>query len=108
MEFTEKIKNDWIAGMEIGEYKKIDNGDLYRNDCFCALGVLFMTSGIVKKGDEYSCFIQGLNGFKPYKHLEDLLTRGITREVYRANDNNKGDNFAAAIKLVKGLETVKN
>lgn len=108
MEFTEKIKKDWIAGMESGEYKKTDNGSLYEDGCFCALGVLFMTSGIVKKGDEHLYFRQGVNGFKPYEHIENLLTENITAKVYRANDDNEGDNFAAAIELVKGLETVKN
>jgi hypothetical protein len=108
MEFTEKIKNDWIAGMESGEYKKTDtHAELYRDGCFCALGVLCMTSGIVKKGDEDLLLFGSLNDFKPYEHLEDLLTENISSQVYRANDKNEGDNFAAAIKLVKGLETVK-
>jgi hypothetical protein len=66
-----------------------------------------MTSGIVKKGDEHSCFVQGVNGFRPYEHIYELLTQKISSEVYIANDQNRGDNFAAAIELVKGLETVK-
>ena len=102
MEFTKELKKDWITALESGDYKKTETGDLYNKGCYCALGVLCMVSGIVKEGEDLVYDYE----VKPYLQMEQVLTLSQVRDVYRASDNNEGDNFKAAIEVIKDLQTI--
>jgi hypothetical protein len=101
MEFTKQLKKDWISALESGVYKKSESANLYYNGCYCALGVFCMVSGIVKEGRDL------LNGIveRPYDEIDKFITRNQVIDIYLANDGNEGDNFKAAIEVIKNLQT---
>jgi hypothetical protein len=101
MEFTKELKNDWITALESGDYEKTEVAELYYDGCYCALGVFCMVSGIVKEGEDL------VNGImqEPYNKIKKFITLDQVREVYSANDGNEGDNFKAAIEVIKDLQT---
>jgi hypothetical protein len=101
MKFTKQLKNAWISALESGDYKKSESANLYYNGCYCALGVFCMVSGIVKEGQDL------VNGImqEPYTKINEFITDTQVLDIYLANDRNEGDNFKAAIEVIKTIET---